>query len=302
MKFTKMHGIKNDYIYVNGFKENVDMRPEFIQRISDRHAGIGGDGMIVLLPSDICDFRMRMFNADGSEGKMCGNGIRCLAKFAYEQNMTTKTHLTFETLAGIKEVDLLFEDGQIYGAKVDMGEPILDTKLIPVSDERPQIVDQSIEINQQAYRVTCVSMGNPHCVLYVDDVMNYNVEGIGKQFEHSAIFPESVNTEFVQILEEGHLLMRVWERGSGETMACGTGACAVAVSYMLAHPDVKVVQVDLLGGTLEIEWLANGHIMMTGGATTVFEGNYEEREQITGGKMQQNKLLNILRIQRRQQL
>lgn len=272
MHFTKMHGIGNDYIYVNGFKEEVNYDPEYITMISDRHKGIGSDGMIVLLPSSICDFKMRMFNNDGSEGKMCGNGIRCLAKFAYDEGMTTSSHITFETLGGIKVVDLIFDKNEVVGAVVDMGEPILTTKDIPVLYDKDQLINETINIADDDYVVSCISMGNPHCVTYYPNVRDMDIT-IGKNFEKHPMFPESVNTEFVEIIEDGHVFMRVYERGSGETMACGTGACAVAVNYMLGHPTCKHVIVDLLGGSLEITWLENNHIMMKGGATTVFKGN-----------------------------
>lgn len=275
MKFTKMHGIGNDYIYVNGMKEEVCYDPEYIRKISNRHTGIGSDGMIVILSSDICDFKMRMFNADGSEGKMCGNGIRCFAKFVYDQHLTDKTTITVETLGGIKTVYMEIKDGKMISAKVDMGEPILNCKDIPVQTTKEQMIDVPFTVGNQTYQVTCVSMGNPHCVIFVDDIMSLDLASIGPLFEKDPRFPESVNTEFVQIVSENYVKMRVWERGSGETMACGTGACAVAVATMFKFPHLKKVTVELLGGCLEISLQKDNHIYMTGPAETVYTGQID---------------------------
>ena len=244
LHFTKMEGIGNDYIYVDGIHQEVPMDAEFISRISNRHFGIGGDGMIVILKSDQYDFKMRMFNLDGSEGMMCGNGIRCFAKFCYDHHLTDKKVLNIETKAGLRIVELIFDQEKMINEKVMIGD--------------------------KEYALTAVSMGNPHVITYVDS-LDFDIETIGKQFEHHQIFPESVNTEFVEVINDHYLKMRVWERGSGETMACGTGACAVMyASYLNGYCKEKAT-VELLGGKLEIE-LQEGHIFMTGPATTVFEG------------------------------
>lgn len=270
LTFTKMEGIGNDYIYVDGINQDVPMNPEFISKISNRHFGIGGDGMIVILKSDLYDFKMRMFNLDGSEGMMCGNGIRCFAKFCYDHGLTDKKVLEIETKAGLRTVELLFEDNEVIGAKVDMQEPILNTKDIPVVFSKDKMINEKVMIEDKEYNLTAVSMGNPHVITYVDD-LDFEIEKIGTKFEKNKIFPESVNTEFVQVVNDHYLKMRVWERGSGETMACGTGACAVMyASYLNGYCKDKAT-VELLGGKLEIE-LKDGHIFMTGPATTVFEG------------------------------
>lgn len=271
LTFTKMEGIGNDYIYVDGINQDVPMNPEFISKISNRHFGIGGDGMIVILKSDKYDFKMRMFNLDGSEGMMCGNGIRCFAKFCYDHNLTDKKVIEIETKAGLRIVELLFDGNEVIGAKVDMQEPILNTKDIPVIFSKDKMINEKVMIEDKEYNLTAVSMGNPHVITYVDD-LDFDIEKIGPEFEKNEIFPESVNTEFVQVINDSYLKMRVWERGSGETMACGTGACAVMyASYLNGYCKDKAT-VELLGGKLEIE-LKDGHIFMTGPATTVFEGN-----------------------------
>lgn len=270
LHFTKMEGIGNDYIYVDGINQDVNMTPEFISRISDRHFGIGGDGMIVILKSDIYDFKMRMFNLDGSEGMMCGNGIRCFAKFCYDHHLTDKKVLNIETKAGLRIVELVFEGDEVVGAKVDMQEPILNCKEIPVIFNQEKMINEKVKVGDKEYSLTAVSMGNPHVITYVDS-LDFDIETIGKQFEHHEMFPKSVNTEFVEVINDHYLKMRVWERGSGETMACGTGACAVMyASYINGYCKEKAT-VELLGGKLEIE-LKEGHIFMTGPATTVFEG------------------------------
>lgn len=271
-----MEGIGNDYIYVDGIHQDICLDPKFIQKISDRHFGIGSDGMIVILESEICDFKMRMFNSDGSEGKMCGNGIRCFAKFVYDHHLTDQTYLEIETLGGIKKVWLTVENQEVVSVKVDMGQPILDTSMIPCLFEKKHMINEPIEIDGQIYRLTSLSMGNPHTVIYIDD-LNFPIQDIGPKFEHHPLFPESVNTEFVQVINRQHLKMRVWERGSGETMACGTGACAVMyASYLNGFCDKEVV-VELLGGTLQISY-EDGTIYMTGMAKTVFEGNINEED------------------------
>lgn len=274
LKFTKMEGLGNDYIYFDGIHQNIPMDPEFIKRISDRHFGIGSDGMIVILPSVHYDFKMRMFNLDGSEGKMCGNGIRCFAKFVYEHHLTDKTYLEVETLGGVKKLWLYVENGHVDQVKVDMGQPILDTYLIPCLFDKEKMINEPVEIGNQIYHLTSVSMGNPHTVTYVD-TLDFDIEAIGPLFEKHPMFPESVNTEFVVVENRKYLKMRVFERGSGETMACGTGACAVMyASYVNGLCDASV-DVELLGGVLHISY-EDGHILMTGPAKTTFEGSIDE--------------------------
>ncbi len=276
LNFTKMHGIGNDYVYIDGINQNVPMTESFIQKISDRHFGIGSDGLIVILESEIADFKMRMFNLDGSEGKMCGNGVRCFCKFVYDHKLTDKTKLYIETLAGIKEAVLTVENDFVTYVKVDMGIPVLNTKEIPCLFEKETMINEPILIEDTLYHLTSVSMGNPHTVMYVDD-MEFDIKDIGPRFEHHKMFPESVNTEFVQVVDAKHLKMRVWERGSGETLACGTGACAVMYASYVNGLCESSVQVELLGGTLEVSY-ESGHIYMNGPATTVFEGTLNEEE------------------------
>lgn len=276
LKFTKMEGLGNDYIYIDGIHQKVCVEPSFISHISDRHFGIGSDGLIVILPSEHDDFRMRMFNRDGSEGKMCGNGIRCFAKFVYDHQLTSKTYLEIETLAGMKRVWLDVVDGQVQEVTVDMGEPITLTQDIPCLFEKTQMINEPIEVAGKTYDLTAVSMGNPHVVMYVDH-LDFDIQTIGPLFEKHPLFPESVNTEFVEVINRQYLKMRVWERGSGETMACGTGACAVMYASYLNGLCDSHVQVELLGGILDIRYV-DGHIMMKGPARTVFEGIIDEEE------------------------
>lgn len=276
LKFTKMQGIGNDYIYFDGIHQDIPTDPDFISYISDRHYGIGSDGMIVILPSEHCDFKMRMFNLDGSEGKMCGNGIRCFAKFVYEKGLTDQTYLEIETLGGIKRVWLDVDNDKVQHIKVDMGEPSLDVKSLPCLYEKDQMINEQVFIDKKMYHLTAVSMGNPHVVTYVDS-LEFDIKSIGPKFEKHPMFPESVNTEFVQVIDRTHLKMRVWERGSGETMACGTGACAVMyASYVNGLCDSHV-QVELLGGVLDIEY-RDHTIFMSGDAKIVFEGIIDEEE------------------------
>ncbi len=277
MKFTKMHGIGNDYIYVNCMN-GIDFDPvQTSIDLSDRHFGVGSDGMILICSSDKADFRMRMFNADGSEGKMCGNGIRCFAKYVYCKGLTDKTAITIETLAGIKTARLTVENGDVTLIRVNMGSPVLEPSLIPVAFDGSRMVNQPIEVGGRAWNVTAVSMGNPHCVTYVDDVDSLDLEKIGPRFEHHELFPERVNTEFVRCIDDSTVQMRVWERGSGETWACGTGACAVAVASILnGVVESDSVTVKLRGGDLFIEWNRQENtVYMTGPATFVYEGETE---------------------------
>lgn len=273
MKFTKMHGLGNDYVYVNCFEEKIDNPPAVARFVSDRHFGIGSDGLIMINPSKTADFEMEMYNADGSRGEMCGNGIRCVAKYVYDYGLTDKTQISVETLGGIKYLDLTVEDGKVSLVKVDMGKPELEADLIPIIAEREQVIDEPIEVDGKEYHMTGVSMGNPHAVIYVDDVKGLDLEKIGPKFENHERFPKRINTEFVHCIDRQTVEMRVWERGSGETLACGTGACAVAVSSILNNLTDTQVTVKLLGGDLQIEWdREKDRVFMTGPATVVFDG------------------------------
>ena len=273
MKFTKMHGFGNDYVYVDCTKKELKNPNEIAKVVSDRHFGIGSDGLILICSSKVADFRMRMFNADGSEGEMCGNGIRCVAKYVYDYHLTDQTKISVETGAGIKYLDLTVSDGKVSLVRVDMGEPILEAKEIPVVAKKSPVVNEPIEAGGKEWKMTCVSMGNPHAVVYIDDTASFEIEKYGPSFEHHTVFPKRTNTEFVQIISRSELNMRVWERGSGETWACGTGTCAcVMASILNGYTDNKVL-VHLLGGDLTIEYdEKTNHIFMTGPATTVFEG------------------------------
>ena len=273
MKFTKMHGLGNDYVYVNCFEEKIDNPPAVARFVSDRHFGIGSDGLIMINPSKTADFEMEMYNADGSRGEMCGNGIRCVAKYVYDYGLTDKTQISVETLGGIKYLDLTVEDGKVSLVKVDMGKPKLEADRIPIISEREQVIDEPIEVDGKEYHMTGVSMGNPHAVIYVDDVKGLDLEKIGPKFENHERFPKRINTEFVHCIDRQTVEMRVWERGSGETLACGTGACAVAVSSILNNLTDTQVTVKLLGGDLQIEWdREKDRVFMTGPATLVFDG------------------------------
>ena len=278
MKFTKMHGCGNDYVYVDAFCETVKDPSALARVIADRHFGVGGDGLILICPSETADARMRMFNADGSEGDMCGNGIRCVAKYVYDNKLTDKTSISVETLGGIKYLELNVENGRVETVRVDMGAPILTPAKIPVSgyDSKERIVAEPVLVAGEGYDITCVSMGNPHCIVYVDDVNAQNLDMIGPIFENYPIFPNRINTEFIQVLDKNTIAMRVWERGSGETLACGTGACASVVASVLNGFTDRNVRVRLLGGELDICWdEKDDHVYMTGPATTVFTGEIE---------------------------
>ena len=277
MKFTKMQGLGNDYVYVNCFKEKIDNPPEVAKIVSDRHFGIGSDGLIMINPSKVADFEMEMYNADGSRGEMCGNGIRCVGKYMYDYGLTDKEAISVETLAGIKYLQFFIENGKVAKVKVDMGSPILTPAEIPVVAEGERAVDEPIVVDGTEYRMTCISMGNPHAIVYVDDVKNLPIEKIGPSFEKHERFPNRVNTEFVKVLDRNTVEMRVWERGSGETLACGTGACATAVACILNGLTEEKVTVKLLGGDLEIEWdREKNKVFMTGPAKVVFDGVWEE--------------------------
>jgi len=275
MKFTKMHGTGNDYIYVNGFVEKIDDPVAFSIKYSDRHKGIGSDGLVMIMPSDTCDFRMRMFNADGSESEMCGNASRCIGKYVYDKGLTDKTSVTLETLAGVKVLQLFIgADNKVEKVTVDMGEPILDPTLVPTTFSGDTVINKPIVFNDEIqYSITAVSMGNPHAVIYTQGIDKLDLPKIGPVIENAAIFPRRTNTEFIEAVTKQHIKMRVWERGSGETMACGTGACAAVVSGVLNGVNDRKTKVELLGGELTIEWKeADNHVYLTGGATIVFEG------------------------------
>ncbi len=275
MKFTKMQGLGNDYVYVNLFEEKVEDPVATAIAVSDRHFGIGSDGLILIGPSDVADFEMIMYNLDGSRGEMCGNGIRCVGKYVYDHGMTDKTEITVETLGGIKVLQLFVgDDGCVDQVRVDMGEPILKSEKIPVNLPDPA-VSVPIEVDGKTWAVTCVSMGNPHAVVFVGDVDELDLEKIGPPFENHPLFPNRINTEFIQIVDRSHVKMRVWERGSGETMACGTGACASTVACVLNDLTDRHLYLDLLGGRLDITWdEESGHVFMTGPAVTSFEGEW----------------------------
>ncbi|MGO9603787.1 MAG: diaminopimelate epimerase [Candidatus Binataceae bacterium] len=283
LEFTKMHGCGNDYIYVVALKARPADPRALAKRLSDRHFGIGGDGLIMLAPSRAADVRMEMYNADGSRGDMCGNGIRCVARLAYERGIVRKNPLIVETDAGLKTIQLQITDGHVTGATVDMGEPILDGRQIPVAADG-RIVDYPLEVSGRTEKITAVSMGNPHCVVFVEDDAVFKLDvfefaQLGRQFENHRFFPRRVNTEFILPVSRNRLLMRVWERGSGETLACGTGACAALVAAVLTGRADRKAAVELRGGNLEIEWRVNGeganHVYMTGEAVEVFSGSID---------------------------
>ena len=277
MKFTKMHGCGNDYVYVNGFTEKVADKPKAVVALSDRHFGIGSDGVIFINPSQQADFEMEMYNADGTRAEMCGNGIRCVGKYVYDHGMTDKTSITVESFGKVKYLDLTVENGKVVKVKVNMGKPELTAKDVPVVSVHEQVIDEEIIVKGKSYRMTCVSMGNPHAVVFMDDVEHLAIEEIGPYFENHERFPNRTNTEFVQVIDDSHVKMRVWERGTGETLACGTGCCATAVACVLNHLTGAHVTVQVLGGEIEIYWDQKENLVyMTGPAVTVFEVETEE--------------------------
>lgn len=276
-RFSKMHGIGNDYVYVNGFKENISNPNEAALKVSDRHIGVGSDGLIIILPSEEADCKMAMYNADGSEGMMCGNGVRCVGKYMYDHKLTDKTEITVETKSGIKKLSLTIENEKVTFVTVDMGMAILNPREIPVLSEEDTFIRQAISVEDQSYTVTCVSMGNPHAVIFMEGIESLDLEKLGPPFENHRLFPDRINTEFVEIIDKHTLKMRVWERGSGETYACGTGACAVVVAavlngYCKVNEEVTVI---LLGGSLFVTYLEDGRVLMNGSATHVFDGEIE---------------------------
>jgi diaminopimelate epimerase len=282
MKFTKMHGCGNDYVYINGFVEKIedDKKPELVKRLSDRHFGIGGDGVIFINSGHEAEFEMEMYNADGSRAQMCGNGIRCVAKYVYDKGLTDKTNITIESFGKVKYIDMtLGKDGKVESAKVNMGAPILKASQVPVISDNDEVIDEEIIVNGKTYKMTCVSMGNPHAVVFVDnidDMRNFDIDAVGPYFENHERFPERTNTEFVRVIDKNNVQMRVWERGTGETLACGTGCCATTVACILNKRTDKKVNVHVLGGEIMCEWDRNDNLVyMTGPASTVFEGEVE---------------------------
>ena len=274
LQFTKMHGLGNDYVYMDAINQKIENRSELAKFVSDRHFGIGSDGLILICPSEKADFRMQMFNQDGSEAEMCGNGIRCVGKFVYDKGLTNKETITVETLAGIKTLVMTAKNGKIETARVDMGKPILEPEKIPViSDENP-VKNLKLNEGEKEFTFTCVSMGNPHAVTFIkEDVNKFDICKYGAKLEINNVFPKKANIEFINVIDDKTLKMRVWERGAGETLACGTGACAVTVAAILNGYTERTVTVHLLGGDLKIEGKKNdNHVYMTGPATTVFEG------------------------------
>lgn len=278
MKFTKMQGLGNDYVYVNCLKETVKDPVQTAIKVSDRHFGIGSDGLILILPSQKADFKMSMYNADGSQAEMCGNGIRCVGKYVYDYGLTDKTSISVETLAGIKYLDFTIEDGKVALVTVDMGAPELLAEKVPVLCEKEQAIEEPIEVDGKEWKMTCVSMGNPHCVVFLSEpVKDFPLEKVGPLFENHPCFPKRVNTEFIEVLDRKTVNMRVWERGSGETMACGTGACASAVAAVLCGYTEPEITLHLLGGDLLVRWdREQNKVFMTGPAKVVFDGEIEE--------------------------
>ena len=278
IKFTKMHGLGNDYVYIDAINQKIENESSLAKFVSNRHFGLGSDGLILICKSDIADFKMRMFNSDGSEAEMCGNGIRCVGKFVYDKGLTDKTTVKIETLAGIKTLVLNTKEGKVETARVDMGEPILEAEKIPVISKEHPVKNLELEAENEKFKFTCVSMGNPHAITIVENTKEFDVEKYGKILEVDKAFPKKANIEFAQIIDKENIKMRVWERGAGETLACGTGACATAVACNLNGLTDRKVNIELLGGTLNIEWNEkDNHVYMTGPAVTVFDGElYEE--------------------------
>jgi diaminopimelate epimerase len=276
IKFTKMHGAGNDYVYVDCTTTAIDNPSALAEKISDRHFGVGSDGLVMIGASEVADFRMRMFNADGSEAQMCGNASRCIGKYVYDKGLTQKTDITLETLAGIKFLHLFVEGGKVSRVTVDMGAPELLPAKIPVNLKGERVLNFPLQVGSATYGITCVSMGNPHAVIFVKNVDSFDVHGVGRIIENHPLFPQRINVEFVEVVKRSLLKMRVWERGSGETLACGTGACATLVAASLNGLADSRATLKLLGGDLDIEWHPDTrHVLMTGGAVSVFEGEYE---------------------------
>ena len=276
MKFTKMQGIGNDYVYVNCFEEDIKNPSELSIAISDRHFGVGSDGLIMIMPSPVADARMRIFNADGSEAQMCGNGIRCVAKYLYEYGIKKSDRMTIETAAGLKTIELTVVNEDVTQIKVEMGTPELLRNEIPMLGENKQVVNEPLQVNDSVLYVTCVSMGNPHCITFVDDVDSIVLDVTGKAIENHELFPERINAHFVQQISANKVKMRTWERGSGETLACGTGAVATGVACVLNNLTERVINAQLPGGELMVEWTGDNKTYMTGPAEIVFTGQWDE--------------------------
>ncbi len=274
MKFVKMHGAGNDYVYIDCIDQSVECPEQLAVSMSDRHFGIGSDGLVLIMPSAVADFRMRMFNADGSEAQMCGNASRCVGKYVYDNGLTDKTDISLETKAGIKNLKLMVVDGKVVSVCVNMGEPELRPSFVPVSLPGERVVSMPVEVAGRVYKMTCVSMGNPHAVIFVPYLDEVDVCTVGPEIEHHKIFPEHCNVEFAEVLSSTEIRMRVWERGTGETWACGTGACATLVAAVLNNLTDKKARLKLLGGNLDIEWRDDNHVYMTGEAVTVFKGEW----------------------------
>lgn len=276
MKFVKMQGCGNDYVYIDGSKEKVDNKPEAVRQLSNRNFGIGSDGVIFINPSEIADFEMEMYNADGTRSEMCGNGIRCVAKFVYDFGLTDKTELTIESFGKIKYISLTLENNKVKMVRVNMGAPELEAKKVPVVSGSETVIDEEINVGGTNYRMTCVSMGNPHAVVFTDEVEEMDLESVGPLFEYHERFPNRTNTEFVKILDRKNVRMRVWERGTGETLACGTGCCATVVACILNGLTDNEVTVKVTGGDIVVSWDREQNLVyMTGPAVTVFEGTIE---------------------------
>ena len=278
IRFTKMHGIGNDYIYINCMESTPDRLPELAIEMSDRHFGVGGDGIVLICPSEVADFKMRMFNNDGSEARMCGNASRCIARYVHDHGLTDQRRISLETLSGIKVLSLnMNSDGDVESVTVDMGEPEFTSGLIPVVTASERMVEEDVETSCGDVKVTAVSMGNPHGVIFVDRIEDVDFDTLGPELESHDIWPDRANIEFLEVISRSEARMRVWERGTGETLACGTGACASAVAAILTGRCDRKVTIHLRGGNLEIEWGEDGHVMMTGGATEVFDGIYRRQ-------------------------
>ncbi len=277
IKFIKMHGIGNDYLYIDARRKKIKNIEDLARRMSHRNFGVGSDGIILIYNSTVADFKMRIFNADGSEAEMCGNGIRCFAKYVYDHGLTKKKKISIETLAGIKHIELFTRHDRVSKVRVDMGEPILLRERIPMQGEPGMVIDEELQLDGIKFNITAVSMGNPHAVIYVEDVKNFPVQKYGPMIENHPLFPKRTNVEFVQVISKKEVIQRTWERGSGETLACGTGASAVMVAGILTKRTARNITVHLAGGDLEIEWNENdNHVYMTGPAVEVFEGIWQD--------------------------
>jgi len=273
--FSKWHGIGNDFVIVDGTKEQIDDYNQAAIEVCDRHFGVGADGLVMILPSEIADFKMRIFNSDGSEAEMCGNATRCIARYLYEQKLTTKTKISIETKAGLIKPELIFKNGKFETVKVDMGEPILTAEDIPVAGfGKEQVVHKELTVLDKTYQITCVSMGNPHCVIFVEDINAVELEKIGPMIETQPMFPKKINVEFVEVKSKEHLRMRVWERGAGITLACGTGSCATIVAAILNKKTGRSAKIQLDGGDLFVEWGEDNHVYLSGPAEEVFRAEY----------------------------